>query len=232
MEHWAEASIKSAASPSSTTFHPKQTFHLRLRSCIMPASIERVTVEHYTSSTKNPAQAAAHTVLGISHATPRLSWRFDSGASRSCKNWKQTSYTVVVKGAQRDERSVTVESAESVLVPWPFEDEPLKPRERVTLSVSVVGTCDCDSGEQTVDAPALIVERALEQRNDAWEAKIVSSSDTSRKEDEPHRPYKLRRKFSVDPSVSSESSVPRSGRTLELLLIEMTFADSARQGCT
>lgn len=65
--------------------------------------------------------------LGIGTARPRLSWQVTTGDPA----WSQTAYELELIGATR----VRVESAEQVLVPWPFE--PLSARRHVSVRVRV-----------------------------------------------------------------------------------------------
>ncbi|MEV4580475.1 family 78 glycoside hydrolase catalytic domain [Nonomuraea jabiensis] len=66
--------------------------------------------------------------LGIGVARPRLSWIIETDSP----GWRQTAYEVEARGER-----VRVESAESVLVPWPFA--PLASRERVAVRVRLQG---------------------------------------------------------------------------------------------
>ncbi|WP_431917499.1 family 78 glycoside hydrolase catalytic domain [Amycolatopsis tucumanensis] len=65
--------------------------------------------------------------LGIGTGTPRLSWQVRTDDP----DWSQTAYEVELNGST----TVRVESAEQVLVPWPFE--PLPSRTRATVRVRV-----------------------------------------------------------------------------------------------
>ena len=69
--------------------------------------------------------------FGVYHARPRLSWRFSP-----CEDWQQSAYDVQIlrRGAAESEVEVHhVESAESVLVPWP--GAALKSREVATVRI-------------------------------------------------------------------------------------------------
>jgi len=87
------------------------------------ASISRITCEHY------------HSTFAIGNPSPRLSWRFSGDAA----NWTQSSYEIeIFRFRAKSVRHFRVESASSVLVPWP--DLPLESRERVCLQVKANGT--------------------------------------------------------------------------------------------
>jgi alpha-L-rhamnosidase len=68
----------------------------------MPCEISKVTVERYAST------------LGIQHATPRISWRFEGDA----KNWKQQSYDMRIERNGKDEE-YHVDTDQSTYVSWP-----------------------------------------------------------------------------------------------------------------
>ncbi|HVV13254.1 glycoside hydrolase family 78 protein [Amycolatopsis sp.] len=95
--------------------------------------------------------------LGVGTATPRLSWQ----VSTDDPEWAQTAYEVESGGTV-----VRVDSAEQVLVPWPFE--PLAARERAEVRVRVA------SGEQWSDwSEPSTVEAGLLSPDD-WSAQFVS----------------------------------------------------------
>jgi alpha-L-rhamnosidase len=75
----------------------------------MSCEISKVTVERYSST------------LGIQHATPRISWRFEGDA----KNWKQRSYDLKVE-RNGEEEDYHVDSEKSIYVDWP--SQPLQSR--------------------------------------------------------------------------------------------------------
>lgn len=137
-------------------------------------SISKLSVEHYESG------------LGIGHASPRLSWRFDGNT----EDWTQVSYDVKV-----DDLTYHVESANSVLVPWP--SQPLRSREAVTVSVRANGT-----GLSTAWS-SLDVEAAYLSPDD-WSAKAVSC-DVQPK-DLPKRPFLVRKTFTL-PTKPSKARV-------------------------
>ncbi|GAB2844019.1 glycoside hydrolase family 78 protein [Actinocorallia aurea] len=100
--------------------------------------------------------------LGIGEARPRLSWRTETDAV----GWSQTAYEVEARGER-----VLVESADSVLVPWPFA--PLTSRERVTVAVRVHGS----AGEPSAWTEAEVEAGLLDDAD--WEARFVGPGDGS-----------------------------------------------------
>ena len=84
--------------------------------------------------------------LGIGEASPRLSWQVASEPG-----WRQAAYELAI-----GDTVFRVESASSVLVPWP--DAPLRPREARTVRVRVTGA---DGSVSDWSDPAT-VERGLD----------------------------------------------------------------------
>ena len=121
--------------------------------------------------------------LGVGVTRPRLSWQ----VSTDDPDWAQTAYEI-----DRDGDMVRVESAEQVLVPWPFE--PLTSRQRATVRVRVAsgenwsawseastveaGLLDADDwtarfiSPATIDGPAPTLSRALTVRQEAVSARL------------------------------------------------------------
>ena len=102
------------------------------------------------------------TVLGLGIARPRLSWRLPDDTVRS------TSYEVRLD----DDRTASVASDRSVLVPWPFE--PLPSRQPVTWQVRV----RTDTGVSGWSAPARFETGLLEPAD--WSAQWVEPADDER----------------------------------------------------
>jgi alpha-L-rhamnosidase len=95
--------------------------------------------------------------LGIGTATPRLSWQ----VTTDDPEWTQTAYEVESRGTV-----VRVDSAEQVLVPWPFP--PLVSRQRAAVRVRVA------SGQRWSEwSPPSIVEAGLLTADD-WSARFVA----------------------------------------------------------
>jgi len=75
----------------------------------MSCEISKITIERYDST------------LGIQHATPRISWRFEGDA----KNWKQQSYDLKIQRKGMEEE-FHIDSEQSTYVAWP--SKPLQSR--------------------------------------------------------------------------------------------------------
>jgi alpha-L-rhamnosidase len=135
----------------------------------MSVSIAQLSVEHH------------HDGFGIFSPSPRVSWRF---GSTTLKGWTQASYDIVISRSGKEE-SYHIESAKSVLVPWP--SSPLLSREIAIIKVLSTGKDGSATGWAT-----LTVEAALLERSD-WTAKLISAPRQSN--DEPKRPFRLRKTF-------------------------------------
>ncbi|WP_245574155.1 family 78 glycoside hydrolase catalytic domain [Amycolatopsis nigrescens] len=100
---------------------------------------------------------AADSTLGIGTASPRLSWQVDT----TDPDWAQTAYELDLDGTV-----VRVDSAEQVLVPWPFA--PLRSRTLAALRVRVA------SGDRWSDwSEPSTVETGLLAAED-WAARFIS----------------------------------------------------------
>lgn len=96
--------------------------------------------------------------LGMGKPSPRLSWEMRTEDS----HWSQTAYEVELD----DSAVVRVESAEQVLVPWPFE--PLRSKQRASVRVRVA------SGDVwSAWSEPSVIEAGLLNFSD-WSAKFVS----------------------------------------------------------
>jgi alpha-L-rhamnosidase len=141
----------------------------------MSLVISRVQIEHL----REP--------LGIGAARPRLSWQIET----SIQNWQQAGYEIEGRGAQTGR----INSAQSVLVDWPFE--PLHSREKVNLRVRVWGV---DGSESAWSEPAT-VETGLLHADD-WSAHFITPAwdeDTTKLNPAPY----LRREFELRPGIKS-----------------------------
>ena len=109
-------------------------------------SCRRVRFEHHREA------------LGIGEASPRLSWQVAGEPG-----WRQAAYELAI-----GDEVFRVESASSVLVPWP--DAPLRPREARTVRVRVTGADGCGVGlERPRDRGAGAGRASLGGRADlAW----------------------------------------------------------------
>lgn len=102
-------------------------------------------------------------VLGIGAASPRLSWV----VPEADPDFRQDAYELeVTRGTPSDPQTAHVESAEQVLVPWPFA--PLESRERASVRVRV-----CHGDDWSEWSPPAIVEAGL-LRTDDWIGGFVS----------------------------------------------------------
>ncbi|MGO4754435.1 alpha-L-rhamnosidase, partial [Streptomyces sp. 2MCAF27] len=125
--------------------------------------------------------------LGIGEPEPRLSWRTATDA----EGWQQTAYEVRVCAEDGTELAAPgrVESAESVLVPWP--GPALRSRQRVAVRVRVWGTGGDEPSAWSEPAHA---ETGLLRPED-WTARPITSGRSQA--DGPHPADLLRREFTV-----------------------------------
>ncbi|WP_330286088.1 family 78 glycoside hydrolase catalytic domain [Streptomyces sp. NBC_00576] len=129
--------------------------------------------------------------LGIGEERPRLSWRVTTGA----RNWVQERYQLAIRrvgggtarGAEHGDTTGWIDSAEQVLVDWPFA--PLAARERVEIRVRVTG----EDGVESPWSPATTLETGLLAPRD-WDARFITADGPG----EPDGPAPLfRREFTV-----------------------------------
>lgn len=137
----------------------------------MTCEIDKITLERYAST------------FGIGHDKPRISWRFKGDA----RDWVQQSYRIrIVRNGQ--EESYNVDSSQSTYVSWP--SRPIRPRERLELSVLAVSEAGVSTGWKTLQ-----VERGLSTSD--WSAQVSLGpklDDLSLTK----RPFLLRRKFHLE----------------------------------
>ncbi|OAA56260.1 alfa-L-rhamnosidase [Niveomyces insectorum RCEF 264] len=137
----------------------------------MSVSIAQLTAEHH------------HDGFGLFTPSPRLSWRFNPTTH---KGWRQVSYDIAITRNGKDE-AYHVDSAESVLVPWP--STPLSSREIVQVKARAHGA----DGLSTAWAQ-LTVEAALFERAN-WTAKLISGPPQAAAQTK--RPFRLRKEFTA-----------------------------------
>ena len=118
----------------------------------------------------------------VAVAAPRLSWRTETDVP----NWRQESATIRASFLNADGESaeVRLDSADSVLVDWPFR--PLRSRERVDVEVTLDGET---SAPLRIEAP--LFEPA------EWVAEMVALPDGTADD----KPGQLRHRFTVDQAV-------------------------------
>ncbi|MET0886350.1 MAG: family 78 glycoside hydrolase catalytic domain [Mycetocola sp.] len=115
------------------------------------------------SLTVTPVRFEHHRdALGIGEAEPRLSWQITNAPT----GWIQIGYEI----EQRGGKVVAVQSADSVLVPWPFA--PLRSRERHEVRVRVLGA----DGATSEWGSWAAVEAGLLEAAD-WSAQPVGPAD-------------------------------------------------------
>ncbi|KAK3175822.1 hypothetical protein K4F52_009955 [Lecanicillium sp. MT-2017a] len=153
-----------------------------------PIRISSIIFEHHPTG------------LGIGHASPRLSWRFSSSASQTePRNWVQESYEIEISRHNAPEKpeNYTVQSKESILVPWP--SHALQSRERAAVKVRAHGNAIDSNGnptrESTEWSESAVVEAALLHKSD-WSAKLTTSTITG-SDKESVRPLIFRKAFSL-----------------------------------
>jgi len=137
----------------------------------MSVSIASVTADHHESG------------FAIGNPRPKLSWRF---AKTSIKDWKQTSYEIIVTRNGQDE-NYKVDSEQSILIPWP--SSPLSSREIAQVKVR------SSSKDSTTDWAGITIEAGLLELSD-WKSEIITSSTTPDPE-KPKRPIRFRKSFNV-----------------------------------
>ena len=104
------------------------------------------------------------TAFGIGTGAPRLSWQIVT----TDESWQSDSYEIELRRHGQPAERAVVDSAEQVLVPWPFA--PLESRSRVEVRVRV------SSGDRwTQPSEPLPIEVGLLHPDD-WSAQLISPS--------------------------------------------------------
>ena len=129
--------------------------------------------------------------LGIGTPTPRISWKTSAEPG-----WTQDAYQLTVTTSEGTWTSERLDSAESVLVPWPCA--PLASAQRADVSVRVWGGGQEEPSEWS---PASAVETGLLNAGD-WTATPISPS-WGEDADGDRRPPLLRRSFTLRRPVAS-----------------------------
>ncbi|UKA54263.1 glycoside hydrolase family 78 protein [Arthrobacter sp. FW305-BF8] len=145
----------------------------------MSTTVRPVTFEHLPT---------AH---GIGTGTPRVSWK-----TNAAPGWRQAAYQLAVTTAEGSWLSERLDSAESVLLPWPAA--PLGSGERAEVSVRVWGEADQEPSDWS---PAAAVEPGLLSAKD-WTAQPVAAA-WPEDPDSDRRPPLLRKSFALHRPVVS-----------------------------
>ncbi|KKY29884.1 putative alpha-l-rhamnosidase a [Diaporthe ampelina] len=149
----------------------------------MAVSISALSFEHH----RQP--------LGIAEARPRISWRFEGDAA----DWEQSGYDLeITRGPDGVPKLYnTVDSSESVLVPWP--DEALSSAESAKVRVRSHGK----EGQAGTDwSDYFSVETGLLNPED-WAGAVPIAAVRATEVDSAKRPVLFRKAFEVDAEVTS-----------------------------
>ncbi|KAL6228880.1 hypothetical protein BDW75DRAFT_226091 [Aspergillus navahoensis] len=130
------------------------------------------------------------TGFGVGCPSPRISWRFTTTES-TVPGWQQIAYEIEVARGDNTEK-YHVESAESVLVPWP--SQPLQSREIARVRVRSYGGPDNASTGWSAWGT---VECGLLDRVD-WSARAITSP--VKQKEGPLRPVRFRKMFTLPTS--------------------------------
>jgi alpha-L-rhamnosidase len=145
-------------------------------------SISKVSFEHHS------------TALGIAETAPRISWRFEGNAT----DWTQGSYSLEVhKAGQSEPETFTVNSRDSVLVPWPTHG--LSSAESATVRVRAHGE---GNHPETPWSDPVTVETGLLNKED-WRRAMVIAADEPAQVAVTKQPIMLRKEFDVQSDVAS-----------------------------
>ncbi|CAG8239274.1 unnamed protein product [Penicillium salamii] len=135
------------------------------------------------------------TGFGVGVASPRLSWRFLTLSNTNVQEWEQIAYEIETSRTKSPVETFRVDSAASVLVPWP--GEPLSSRERARVRVRAFGkSSGIPQSEPTDWSPWTEVECALLSRSD-WACAPIASP-ISKAQEGPIRPVRFRKAFHLD----------------------------------
>lgn len=146
-----------------------------------PPRIDRVQFEHHRNA------------IGIGESTPRISWRF---AGENVVDWTQQSYEIeVVRVGASSPELYSVQSNDSVLVPWP--SSPLSSGQSASVRVRATGRSPHHK-EPTKWSDVAAVETGILDRN-GWTCSLISSPqeiDISL----PRQPVLFRKLFELNQS--------------------------------
>lgn len=139
--------------------------------------------------------------LGIGERTPRLSWQMETVRP----GWRQQAYEIQING----QGSGRIDSADSVLVPWP--GAALTSREQADVRVRVWAAGE---PEPTAWSDTTTVEAGLLEPAD-WQAVFVGSADITEGD---RRPVLLQREFTVRAGLLKARVYATAGGLYELEL--------------
>ncbi|KAF4547856.1 Hypothetical protein D9617_35g090070 [Elsinoe fawcettii] len=150
-----------------------------------PPKLSTPTFEHH------------HDGLGAGFSAPRISWRFLADGDTQA-SYNQIKYDIEVDGQVH-----SIDSPESVLVPWP--SAALSSRASATVRVR-----SHSSSLSTNWSPAAIYEAGLLSRSD-WQANFIASTTShNATDDAPLRPVRFIKKFKLE-SASKKGRIYSSG---------------------
>ena len=142
-----------------------------------------------------------HDGFGVQCPRPRISWRF-ACSSGDVRDWRQTAYEVEISADGGESgRVFEVESADSVLVPWP-SPEPLDSRARRLVRVRCRGryhslSAQRDEASVTEWSPTSLLEIALLRESD-WVGRMITvSGPWPLSRDQSARPLCFHKRFDV-----------------------------------
>lgn len=149
----------------------------------MSVAISRLSFEHH------------RTALGISETEPRISWRFGGNAI----DWEQTTYDIEIERLGRgdeslsgDYESYSVNSSDSLVVPWP--SDPLESADRANVRVRAHGQTGQSS---TPWSDWVSVETGLLDEGD-WAGAVTVAADRDTEVDSAHQPVYFRKPFDIE----------------------------------
>ncbi|KAL7916796.1 bacterial alpha-L-rhamnosidase domain-containing protein [Trichoderma velutinum] len=136
------------------------------------------------------------TGLGIPVSRPRLSWKVTAVGSVVPKSWAQKSYEIEIERQSNEPVTFRIESASTVLVPWPGPG--LRSTEFAKVRVRSFGE-SAEGDSNTHWSEWATVEAALLAKSD-WTAKTITfpeRTDTKHPDENGTRPIRFRKTFTI-----------------------------------
>lgn len=156
----------------------------------MAVTVSRLTFEHH------------RTALGISETEPRISWRFGGNAV----DWEQTAYDIELERFGRGSEdlggnyeSYSVNSSDSLVVPWP--SDPLESADRANVRVRVHGR---NGQSSTPWSDWVSVETGLLGEED-WAGAVPLAAGRDTEVNAPHQPIYFRKPFDIEAGEISQA---------------------------